>query len=346
MQDIIVRVSLDTKPRPVETLMPLLLSLDGAASYKEYADLASLALDFGTATPTYKTAAAMYDQADYAGAVAKFAVLGLASDADAAGVTGALDTLRDTHDDWYYLVPVAASSSIIAALAAWAAATVLSSVALAAGEVESEKLLVCQQDTNTTAITAAQTVLCHNPAAASTNMHAAWVGRMAPHYPRSPTWKWKELQGVSPVDIDGAELTALLGQKINTYVRNHKRNYMRDGTCADGEYIDVVISRWRIKQLLRKAVTDLAVDTDNIPYDDVGFAMIGGAVISALRQAATDGIVSTVDGAPKITVNIPTRADATDVQAAARIVPPITWTAQLTGGVHGMTVNGSLTYAM
>lgn len=346
MQDIIVQVALDTKRKPVETLMPLILGFEGAQAYAEYEDLAALANDYETTTDVYKAAAVMLAQDGLSGApLARIAAMSLAADADSAAATGALTTLRSTHDDWYYLVPVGATSAILTGLAAWAAGTVLSETDLKGGVVEAEKLLVADQDTATTAITSGQTALCYNPDADS-YMAAAWVGRMAPYYPTCPTWKWKELAGVAPVSLAGTALTNLLSQNINTYVRNHKREYMRDGVCADGEYIDVVIGRWRIKQLMRKAITDLAVDTAQIPYTDAGFTAVGAAVLKALQQAASDGIIAVTDNTPQLSINIPTTDEATELQRASRTMPPITWTATLTGSVHSMTVSGTLSVSL
>lgn len=343
VQDIMVYVSLDTKATPKETLVPLILSLEGAAAYKEYESYSALGADFSATTAANKAAKAIWDQVAVGSeALEKVAVLGLAADSDATGITDALDALRDAHDDWYYLIPAAATDEQIAALAAWAAATVLSEQDLADGAKESEKLLVAQTATSTLALTNAQTVVCYNPDAENTFMHAAWVGRMVCYYPKAVTWKWKALTGISPVDVDAAALGTILDNRVNTYVNNHKRDYMRDGTCADGEYIDVVIARWQIKQGMRKALTDLFVDTDVIPYDDTGFAMVGATIIQALNQAAANSIIRVIDQVPQFTVAIPRYADATEKQIEERRMPDIAWSATLLGGVHGVKVNGKL----
>lgn len=48
------------------------------------------------------------------------------------------------------------------------------------------------------------------------------------------TWKWKDISGVAAVDVDATALGTILANHVNTYVNNHKRNYMRDGVCAGG----------------------------------------------------------------------------------------------------------------
>lgn len=343
VQDIVVHVSLDTKITPRETLMPLILTLEGAKTYKEYTTLDALLVDYAAATAAGKAAQALYANAKLSGSAPEaVAVLGLASSAANEDITDALDTLRDSHDDWYYLIPAAATDAQITALAAWAAATVLSRQDLAAGQKEAEKLLAAQTATKTLALEDAQTVICYNPDASNTCMHAAWVGRMLGYYPQAVTWKWKQLSGVAAVDVDATALGTLLTNHVNTYVNNHKREYMRDGVCCNGEFIDVVIGRWQIKQAMRAAITNLMVDTDDVPYDDTGFAMVSAAVISALNGAAENGIIRTIDNRPQFTVTIPRYADATEAQIAQRIMPDITWHATLRGGVHGVSVTGTL----
>lgn len=343
VQDIMVYVSLDTKATPKETLVPLILSLEGEAAYKEYRTYTEFTTDFAAETAANKAAKALWDQmAVGSEAMEKVAALGLAQDSDGSAITDALDTLRDSHDDWYYLIPAGATDEQITALAAWAEATVLPEQALAEGAKEAEKLLVAQTATSSLALHNAQTVICYNPDAENTCMHAAWVGRMVGYYPKSVTWKWKALQGIAPVDVDAAALGMLLENNVNTYVNNHKRDYMRDGTCADGEYIDVVIARWQIKQGMRQALTDLFVDTDTIPYDDTGFTMVGAVIIQALNQAAENGIIRSIDQVPQFSVAIPRYMDATEEQIAERRMPDIMWSATLLGGVHGIKVNGRL----
>lgn len=343
VQDIVVHVGLDTKITPRESLVPLILTLEGEKSYKEYTSLDALLADYAATTAAGKAAQALYANAELSGSVPEtVAVLGLATSVTNDDIADALDTLRDSHDDWYYLILAAATDAQITAIAAWAAATVLSRQDLAAGQKEAEKLLVAQTATKTLALTDAQAFICYNPDAANSFMHAAWVGRMLGYYPQAVTWKWKDISGVAAVDVDATALGTILANHVNTYVNNHKRNYMRDGVCADGEFIDVVIGRWQIKQAMRAAITNLMVDTDDVPYDDTGFAMVAAAVISALNGAAENGIIRTIDNRPQFTVTIPRYADATEAQIAQRIMPDITWHATLRGGVHGVSVTGTL----
>lgn len=258
MQDIIVYISLDTASKEKETLLPLILSFEGAFAYKEYNKAEDVAKDFTTASsPTLAAAQKLFDQIkveNCPGRTKKVAIFGLASDSTAKATTDALDTLRETHDDWYFLIPAGATDTIITALSTWASATVLTLAQLESGMVESEKLLIAQTKTKSLITTAMkankQTVICYNHDADNTSIPAAWVGRVAPNYPTSVTWKWKELFGIPVTDEKGTDREDLLEGRYNMYIERHGREYMSEGICTDGDFIDTVIGRWQIKQTL------------------------------------------------------------------------------------------------
>lgn len=354
MQDIVVYISLDTAATEKETLLPLILSFEGEFAYKEYNSAEAVAADFTNSTsPTALAAAAVFNQIkleNSPGRVKKVAVFGVDAEATPANVTAALDTLRETHDDWYFLVPTVTSTAMLTALAAWVDASVLTLAQLEAGQVEAEKLLLAQT-TDKDAITTAmkglrQTVVCYNHDAANSYIPPAWVGRVSPNYPQSVTWKWKELYGIPATDEKGVDLQDLLEGRYNLYISNHGRQYMSEGICTDGDFIDTVIGRWQIKETMRQNLVNMFVDTEVVPYDDEGFTMVGAQVIAALNKAVEDGIVLRQDGAGAFSVSIPKRAAATEEQARNRVMPPIPWTATVRGGVHGVKVSGVLTVAL
>lgn len=354
MQDIVVYIKLDTAAQEKETLMPLILTLEGESDYAEYTSAEAVAADFSTtSSPARKAAEAIFSQAKIEkcpGRVKKVAILGLDSSSTTAEVTTALDELRESHDDWYFLIPVGVLDTYITALASWVDGTVLTAAQLEAGDIESEKLLVAQTSSKTvitdTLKEKKQTVICYNHAAATTYMNAAWVGRMAAHYPEAVTWKWKELYGIPVTTETGTDMHELLESRYNMYIGQHGYDYTSEGICVDGDFIDTVISRWSIKKKMREALAKLFVETEDIPYDDDGFAQVGGVVVSALNAAVKNGSILRRNGIGEFSVNIPRREDATTEQASNRIMPPITWEATLRGSVHGVKVSGVLTIAL
>lgn len=354
MQDIIVYISLDAASTEKETLLPLILSFEGESAYKEYNSAEAVAADFtGEDSLTAKTAAALFGQVNLEncpGRIKKVAVYGVESASEASAVTAALDTLRETQDEWYFLIPTTADKAMITALSNWCSASVLTQAQLEAGQVESEKLLMVQTSDKTVLTDALkgnkQTVICYNHDAANSHIPAAWVGRVSPNYPASVTWKWKELYGIPATNEKGVDLQELLEDRYNTYISNHGRRYMSEGICTNGEFIDTVIGRWQIKENMRTKLVNMFVDTEHVGYDEDGFTMVAQTVIRALDEAVEDGIILKQNGSGMYTVTIPKRSDATEEQARNRIMPPIPWSATLRGGVHGVKVTGVLTVVL
>lgn len=354
MQDIVVYISLDAASTEKETLLPLILSFEGEAAYKEYNSAEAVAADFtASGSKTAKAAQALFSQINLEncpGRIKKVAILGVAVGSQASAVTAALDTLRETQDDWYFLIPTEADKAMITALSAWCSATVLTQAQLEAGQTEAEKLLVVQtsgKDVITSDLKEyQQTVVCYNHDAANSHIPAAWVGRVSPNYPACVTWKWKELYGVPATDEKGVDLQDLLEGRYNVYISNHGREYMSEGVCTDGNFIDTVIGRWQIKKAMRTKLVNMFVDTEHVGYDDDGFTMVAGQVIAALDEAVENGVILKENGTGAYSVTIPRRADATEEQARNRVMPPIPWEATLRGGVHGVKVSGVLTVAL
>ncbi len=108
----------------------------------------------------------------------------------------------------------------------------------------------------------------------------------------------------------------------------------------------MVISRWQLKLNLRKKLTDLHVDNEEVPYDNTGFTMVGAKVIEAMEEAVANGIILSEGGKGAYVVKIPKRSDATRDQAARHIVPDISWEATIRGSSHGVTVRGKLTVSL
>lgn len=347
MQDIVVFIELDTKPVPRETLLPLILSTEGAQDYAEFSSLDAVKAVYPENSKTYACAKALFSQVEKSVApIKKCAIFGVAADMTDANVVKAVKDLRSAYDDWYFLIPVESNPARISALAAWAKSTVLTKAQIIAGEIEAEKLLVVQTDSKTIKCTLPQTVVCYNYQADGSYMHAAWVGRVAPNYPKAVSWKWKELCEIAITDLEGPALHELLESNVNTYIRNNKREYMSEGICADGEFVDTVIGRWQIKQSIRQRLTNLHVDNEVIPYDNTGFTLVGAEIIAALNEAVGNGIILSENGVGVFAVDIPKRQDATRDQASRRVMPPIAWRATLRGGVHGVEVNGLITVSL
>ena len=123
-----------------------------------------------------------------------------------------------------------------------------------------------------------------------------------------------------------------------------KHEYMKNGICGDGNFIDNVLGADYITHQIRENLYEIFIANKKIAYTDDGFALVAAGVFAALNRAVELHIIATdpEDDTGVYTVVIPKRADATDEQARNRQMPDIKWSAQLEGAVHSVKVNGTL----
>ena len=181
---------------------------------------------------------------------------------------------------------------------------------------------------------------------------ASYTGNVGPFYPTSVTWKFKRPQDGNasttklitlPLLTDG-ERETLLENHVNFLTEEYKRQYVKDGTCLNGEFIDVVLGGDWIAKRMRDLLYDILLENANINYGDDGFGMIGTAVLQALAEATDLNIIAR-DPESKtgvFTVVIPKYAESTEDQRRNRVMPDITWEAQLAGAVHQVKTKGVL----
>ena len=173
---------------------------------------------------------------------------------------------------------------------------------------------------------------------------AAWIGSVGPWYPQSVTWKFKMPVGVSVPNLKESELTILEENHVNWVTNEYKKNYIKNGCCADGEWIDTILGGDWIAKTMREKLYNIFTSNETIPYTDAGFTIVAAGVFETLDQAADYGIIATdpESGAGVYNVSVPKRSAATDQQAALRQMPDIPWEAQLAGAVHGVKISGTL----
>ena len=115
-KDVIVVVNIDAKPKASEALDILILSTAGAKDIKTYRSLEEVAADFpnsGDTEKTYRKVAALFNQGKTTLAetlIRKVKVGGIAAPtgsdaaAKAKALVEAVETIRETDNDWYILL--------------------------------------------------------------------------------------------------------------------------------------------------------------------------------------------------------------------------------------------------
>lgn len=277
-----------------------------------------------------------------------------------------IDTIQkfqaDVDNDWYYLMTDRDEDDFVKALAKFAEASEPTEAELGAG-VEDHRKFYMGQTTNKefACNTARAAVIYTDPEYINEEPDASYTGNVAPFYPKNVTWKFKRPQdGNAPTSagtklislpkLKESERDALDENHVNYLTEEYKRQYVKEGVCLNGEFIDVVIGGDWIAKRMRDLLYDILLNNANINYGDDGFGLVATAVLQALAEASDeDHNIVARDQESKsgiFTVNIPKWADSTDEQRRNRVMPDITWEAQLAGAVHQVKSKGALRVAI
>ncbi|MEA4901855.1 DUF3383 family protein [Desulfitobacterium sp.] len=357
-KDVIVVVNIDAKPRASEALDILLISTAGAKDIATYRSLDEVRAAFpdvaGKPQRIYNKCAAMFNQGKTTLAetlIRKVKIVGfpaLTGETDKAKATDLIDkikTLQETDNDWYILLTDRDEDDIVTALAKFAEDSEPTEAELGAGIEDHRKFYFGQTDNlalvggyRRSAIIYSDTLHLDEEA------DAAYLGNVGPFYPVSVTWKFKRPQGITMPDITDAQREALEEANINFLTEEYKRQYVKNGTCWDGEFIDVQMGADYIAHRMRSELYDVFLQNAKVPYTDAGFALVAAAVFASLNKAVSLGVIARdpESGAGIYNVVVPKRSQATDDQARARQMPDVVWEALLEGAVHSVKVKGTL----
>lgn len=346
-KDVVVVVSLEDKVSSANTLEILLISTAGVKAKKTYTSLEDIKTDWTEASDVYKKAAAMFDQGDAtptpASLIRKLTIVGFAEPESPEALVAAIKEYQETDNDWYLFLTDKSEDAYINALGKFAEDSEPSEAELTAGEEDHRKIYFAQTTNKAYAVKTARTAVMY---AEDLEEHAeaAWIGAVGPWYPQSVTWKFKLPSGLSVPTLTESEITALEDNNVNFVTNEYKKNYIKNGTCMDGEWIDAVLGADWIALTMRKKLYDIFMNNANIPYTDAGFTIVAAGVFETLDEATGYSIIAEnpESGAGIYNVTVPKRSEATDEQASARQMPNIEWEAQLGGAVHGIKVSGVL----
>lgn len=352
--DVIVVVDIDAKPKGVETLDILLLSTEGKKDMKTYRDLTVINTDY-PGKKVAAMAAAMFNQGKTTLAttlIRKVRIAGIEAPvgddekAKATALVAAVEEIREKDDDWYILLTDQTSPEAVEALAAWAEASEPTEAELGAGIEDHRKLYFGQTSKKEGNPSNARAIVVYadQDKLQTEWADAAYLGNVGPFYPQSVTWKFKRPQGISVPDLTAAERDALAEQYVNFLTVEYKREYVKNGSCLDGEFIDVQIGADYIAKTMRDNLYDIFLNNATIGYTDEGFSIVADGVYKALNRAVDLGIIARDPESRQgvYNVDVPKRSEATDEQAWSRQMPDIAWEALLEGAVHSVKVKGVL----
>lgn len=265
---------------------------------------------------------------------------------------------REEDNDWYYFMTDRDEPEFVKALAKFAEASEPTEAELGVGVEDHRKFYMGQtSDLNFADNTARAAVIYTEEHCLNEEPDASYTGNVGPFYPKNVTWKFKRPQDGNAAASEGTKLITLPrlteGQRdqlsenhVNYLTEEYKRQYVKEGVCLNGEFIDVVLGGDWIAKRMRDLLYDILLENANVDYSDAGFGLVATAVLQALSEAADeDHNIVARDQESKagiFAVNIPKYADSTEEQRRNRVMPDITWEALLCGAVHQVKTKGVL----
>lgn len=266
----------------------------------------------------------------------------------------AIKEFQNTDNDWYFLLTDRDDEESVTALAKFAEASEPTEAELGAGVEDHRKFYMGQTDDKTFASLTARAAVIYTDHLEE-EADASYAGNVAPFYPISVTWKFKRPQDGNADTSEGIKLISLpqltegerdqlLENHVNFLTEEYKRQYVKEGVCLNGEFIDVVLGGDWIAKRMRDLLYDILLTNPSIEYGDAGFGLVATAVLQALAEAVDNNIIAR-DSESKsgiFTVVIPKYAESTEEQRRNRVMPDITWEAQLAGAIHQVKSKGVL----
>jgi len=169
-------------------------------------------------------------------------------------------------------------------------------------------------------------------------IEAAWFGAMLPKDPGSANWAYKTLSLVTASVLTGSQINYLTGKHCNFYSNIASIDLTQFGTIGSGDYIDVTQGLDWLQAQIQNKVFTLLIQSDKVPYTDVGIQQIVAQLRSALQAGVDQGIIQ-----KDYTVSYPAAADVSAVDKAARNLPDVTFTALLEGAINTVQIAGTVT---
>lgn len=173
-------------------------------------------------------------------------------------------------------------------------------------------------------------------------LDAALVGKNAPKQPGSVTWANKVISSITPTTPTS---DTTLAAKRYTWLEAFEAagsSMTQGGQVCSGEYIDIIIGRDWLNNLMQIAFYDLFRSTGKLGYQN-STAVLEATLRGVLARAAAPDVQ--LIEASSVVVNVPAPGDQLPSDVSARHYPGITWSATLTGAIHSVEIDGRLAAA-
>ena len=338
IQDISISITSGAKALEKKSFSkPLILGSPSAegGTYKEYAELPDIAEDFGTTTPEYKMASAIFQQNN------RPSIIALYRREEGDTIEQSLNKVTAINNSWYGLLIPEREAVYLNRAGAWA-------------QSNRKFFFGCSDDVTAvnklTIIRDRDARLIHSSPLDFPD--CAWVGRCLASQPGSLTWKWKTLIGQSVCNFGITDLNYIRANHGQALQEQSGQVFTNEGITTAGEYIDVIIGMDWIESELQTGLLGLFLNNDIISFDNVGISQVESVFIDVFSRAGKNKIVAeatteselaeSYDGRYLFWLNIPEREDVSANDRALRLLSGCEFEYTLAGAIHEVKVKGKI----
>lgn len=175
-------------------------------------------------------------------------------------------------------------------------------------------------------------------------MDTALVGAVATKTVGSCTWKFKELEGITPEDLTTQERAGIENSHCIAYIQVDGRNETAEGFSMSGEYIDLLHGEIWVKVNVGNELQRLLQENDKVPYDATGISMVSARINYVLDLAWKQGIIQTNDDTSKGMYEVTTtpRSAQSRDDLSKRHYGGASFTYHASSAIHSLTIHGTV----
>lgn len=271
-------------------------------------------------------------------------------DSAAVDVTTDLVAINDENSDWYGICDVSHDETRTVKIATWIEAheklfvTVLSSAAnISAPGTDTTSIAYLLKNGNFF-----RTAWWWNPDEEQFP-DVAVASKMFTFFPGQETWANQRLAGVASTFLSETTFNNIKAKNGNSFEPFRNISITQNGQVAGGEWIDIIRFRDWLCEEIKVNIFQQMVD-NRIPYTDPGIAIIRSRLQQALDHGANRGGIAPpevdIDGnyIPSYIIRVPLSMSVSPNDKANRILRDVYFTARLSGAIHVVQINGTLTY--
>lgn len=331
LKDVTVIINIK-KPTPkIGFGKPLIIGTSASgADYKSYRSLDAVKKDYSANTEVVKAATALFGQGD--NSPASIAVM-----MKKAADTGWDEFMEKAlSQDWHFLVSTSSTLENITAIADLIEADDSRQFFASTSKKEDLKAILAKGYKNTAIFYHANT---------DNYPEAAWIGSTGSLDVGSVTWKFRELNGITPLELSAAELNEIHELGANTYVTKAGDNVTSEGKSVSGEYIDVIHAKQYVTYSIEYEVQKLLNKTDKVPYTSAGIAMIESVVKTVLQRCFNQGMIaSDKDGIGIYGTSFKSRDEVDPAERVKREYNEGSFYFEIAGAIHSTTIRGVIQF--